>query len=61
MKYQPKPDVIALTQKSKYLYPLFNLFELEVNRFHNLPEFTKLEHEIVSFNEELEDWKKKDK
>lgn len=28
MKYQPKPDVIALTQKSKYLYPLFNLFEL---------------------------------
>lgn len=37
MRYQPKPEVIALTQKSKYMYPLFNLFELEVNRFHNLP------------------------
>lgn len=28
MKYEVKPDIIRLTHKPKYLYPLFNLFEL---------------------------------
>lgn len=61
MKYEPKPDVIALTHKSKYLYPLFNRFELEANRFHSLPEFARLEAEVLAFNEELEAWKHHDR
>lgn len=42
MKFEVKPDVISLTNHPKYLYPLFNLFELEVNRFQALPEFNQL-------------------
>ena len=26
MQYSRKPDVVALTHKPKYMYPLFNLF-----------------------------------
>lgn len=37
MQYSSKPDVIALTHQPKYMYPLFNLFELELNRFSSLP------------------------
>jgi len=59
MKNDVKSDVIALTVKPKFMYTLFNLFELEVNRFANLEEFKQLSGEIISFNQELDDWKKK--
>jgi hypothetical protein len=36
MKFQVKPEVVALTVKPKFMYALFNLFELQVNRFANL-------------------------
>ncbi len=61
MQYSLQPVAVALTHKSKFLYPLFNLFELEVNRFRTLPEFAKLTSEITAFNEELDEWKKKNK
>lgn len=54
-----KPEVIALTHKPKFMYVLFNLFELEVNRFANMEEFKTLAKEIVDFNQELDNWKKK--
>lgn len=41
------------------MYVLFNLFELEVNRFANMEEFKTLAKEIVDFNQELDNWKKK--
>lgn len=56
-QYSCKPDVVALTAKPKYMYPLFNLFELELNRFNNIPDFALLHNEIISFNQELSEWK----
>ncbi len=53
MEYAVKPEVLELTQKSKQFYLLFNIFELETNRFHALPEFALLKEEIVAFNDEL--------
>lgn len=61
MEYAVKPEVLELTQKSKQFYLLFNIFELETNRFHALPEFALLKDEIVAFNDELQAWKMQNK
>jgi hypothetical protein len=37
MSYKIKPEVLALTHKPKYMYPQFNIFELELNRLATLP------------------------
>jgi hypothetical protein len=54
-----KAEAIALTHRPKYLYPQFNLYEMEVNRLASLPEYKVLAAEISAFNKELEEWKKK--
>lgn len=60
MNFNPRPMPLALVEKPKYMYPLFNLFELELSRFHQLPEFSRLESEVAIFNSELQEWKDKD-
>lgn len=37
MNFKIKPEAIALTHKPKFMYPQFNLFELELNRLATLP------------------------
>lgn len=59
MRFEPKHDAIALTHKPKFMYPQFNLYELEVNRLASLPEYKALAGEITAFNQELDDWKKR--
>lgn len=59
MAFVVKPDAIALTNKPKYLYPQFNFYELEVNRLASLQEYKVLAAEITSFNQELDDWKRR--
>ena len=38
MKYVSS-DAVKLISKPKHMYPLFNLFELEINRLSTLPEY----------------------
>lgn len=59
MAFAVRPETIALTTKPKYLYPQFNFYELEVNRLASLPEYKALAGEITAFNQELDDWKRK--
>jgi hypothetical protein len=59
MAFAVKPETIALTTKPKYLYPQFNFYELEANRLASLPEYKALAVEITAFNQELDDWKRR--
>ena len=41
----------------KELYPIFNLFELEMSRLCRYNTFMQLTHELKTFNDELEKWR----
>ena len=60
MQFNRQPEAIALTHKPKYLYPFFNVFELEYNRLSDLEEYKVLAGEIDEFNRELKAWKDHD-
>lgn len=52
-KYNPRDELVKLANKTRTVYPLFNVFELSSNRFARLENFIHLTRELIVFNEEL--------